>query len=545
MAPKIEALRMNKRILAIATLVLCVLVTANVNMAQRGQPAPPTKAPAAVPVAARPATPQPVGMTVEAQTALVKQYCMGCHNDQVKSGGIQLSKLDLAHVDQNAELAEKVIRQLRSGQMPKMGAPRPTPAVLKTFSSTLETTIDRASVLKINPGSRPFQRLTRTEYARSIKDLLGIDEDVTALLPADTISEGFDNIADAQPLSATLMEGYMHAAARISRDALGDPKAEPGSAVYKIPRTASQLAHEDGTPFGTRGGISVVYNFPADGEYDLRGLLHVVPTGQLFGGPISAKSTEQLEFSVDGERVALKDIDSRMSESLPTGTNIYSGRVTVSAGSHRVSAAFLVKHSDLIDDDIMPIDHTLSDTTIGTDTEITSYPHLREFEIKGPFNVTGVSDSASRRKVFTCRPVTASEELPCATKIITSLLRTAYRRPTTSEDLEGVMTFYENARKNANFEAGIRAALEAILVSPNFVFKFEERPAGIKPGQIYRIADVDLATRLSYFLWATFPDEELLGLARQGRLKDPLVLEKQVRRMLADPRSETLATKFA
>jgi cytochrome c551/c552 len=525
---------MKRTITAIAILMLCGLVTATVNLAQRAQ----TPAPAA-------ARPQPAGMTVDAQKAMVKQYCMGCHSDQVKSGGIALSQLNLDHPDQTAELAERVIREIRGGQMPKVGAPRPAPVVLKGFVSALETTIDKTAALNVNPGSRPFQRLTRTEYAKSVKDLLGIEEDVTAMLPADTISEGFDNIADAQPLSATLMEGYMRAAARISRDALGDPKAEPSSAVYKIPRTASQLGHVDGTPFGTRGGISVMYNFPADGEYEFRALLHVVPTGQLFGGPISAKELEQLEVSIDGERASLLDIDPKISESLPTGANLYSGRVTVSAGAHNVSAAFLVKHSELVDDDIMPIDHTLSDTTIGTDTEITSYPHLREFEIKGPFNVTGVSDTASRRRVFTCRPLAPSEELPCATKIITNLMRVAYRRPTTAEDLEGVMTFYEGGRKNSNFEGGIRAALEAILVSPNFVFRIEERPDGVKPGQVYRISDVDLASRLSYFLWNTYPDEELLTAARQGKLKDPVALERQVRRMLSDPRSESLATKFA
>ncbi len=542
-----------RREIVTAAVVLGTFV-AGATLAQQKAAAPLKSKPATAtqtaaprgPATAAPAAAATAGMSVEAQTALVNQYCMTCHNDKLKTGGITLSKLDIAHPDQTAELAEKVIRQVKAGQMPKIGAPRPEAQTLKLFASTMAATIDKAAALSVNPGSRPFQRLTRTEYAKSVKDLLGIDVDVAAFLPPDTISEGFDNIADAQPFSPTLMEGYMRAATKISRDALGDPKAEPTSAVYKIDRTASQLDHVDGAPFGTRGGISTVYNFPADGEYDFRGLLHVVPTGQLFGGPISAKNVEQLEFSIDGERVALKDIDSKMSESLPTGANIYSGRVFVRAGAHQVSAAFLVKHSHLIDDDIAPIEHTLSDTTIGTDTEITSYPHLREFEIKGPFNVTGVSDTPSRQRVFVCRPMSASEETPCATKILTSLLKTAYRRPTSSEDLEGVMTFFENGRKNGgNFESGIRAALEAILVSPNFVFRIEQRPASVKPGQVFRIADVDLASRLSYFLWNTYPDDELLTVAQKGLLKDPAVLEKQVRRMMVDPRSEALATKFA
>ncbi len=535
----------NYRIAILGTILLCLVATAG---SMPGQLAP--KRPAATPAQA-PTTPvstraaaTPNLMPIEAQQALVKQYCAGCHNDNAKQGGMTLSKLDLAHPEQDAELAEKVIHKVKYGQMPKVGSPRPDAARLKLFATTLETTIDKIAALKPNPGSRVFQRLTRAEYAHSIKDMLGIVVDVTALLPADTLSEGFDNIADVQPFSATLMEGYMRAAARISRDALGDPKAEPGSAVYKLPRTASQLDHVEGTPYGTRGGISVVYNFPADGEYEFRGLLHVTPTGGLFGQNMATLVTEQLEFSVDGERVALKDIDPRINEGLPTGTNLYSGKTFVKAGPHNISSAFLVKHSELIDDDIAPIEHTLADTTIGSDREVTSYPHLREFEIKGPFNVTGVSDTPSRRRVFTCRPLSPAEETGCASKIVTDLARVAYRRPVTAEDMEGLMGFFEKGRKGADFESGIRTALEAILVSPNFVFRMEEVPATVKPGQIYRISDIDLASRLSYFLWNTFPDDELLNVARQGRLKDPIVLEKQVRRMLADSRSETLATRF-
>ncbi len=382
----------NYRIAILGTILLCLVATAG---SMPGQLAP--KRPAATPAQA-PTTPvstraaaTPNLMPIEAQQALVKQYCAGCHNDNAKQGGMTLSKLDLAHPEQDAELAEKVIHKVKYGQMPKVGSPRPDAARLKLFATTLETTIDKIAALKPNPGSRVFQRLTRAEYAHSIKDMLGIVVDVTALLPADTLSEGFDNIADVQPFSATLMEGYMRAAARISRDALGDPKAEPGSAVYKLPRTASQLDHVEGTPYGTRGGISVVYNFPADGEYEFRGLLHVTPTGGLFGQNMATLVTEQLEFSVDGERVALKDIDPRINEGLPTGTNLYSGKTFVKAGPHNMSSAFLVKHSELIDDDVAPIEHTLADTTIAIDREVTTYPHLQQFEIQGPFKFRGCS----------------------------------------------------------------------------------------------------------------------------------------------------------
>ncbi len=514
------------------SLVLALIVSAHLSLAQRSQTT-------ASPVRNQPA----VLMTLELQTALIKENCSGCHNEKLKSGGMSLTELDLAHLDQNPALAEKVIRKVKTGLMPPATAlKRPDPESRKGFVTALETQMDRMAAQHPNPGSRPFQRLTRTEYARSIHDLLGIDEDVESLLPPDSLSDGLDNIADSQAFSPALMEGYIRAAARISRDALGDPKADPTSAVYKLPRTASQLRHVDGAPFGTRGGISIVYNFPADGDYIFRSLLHGTPTGQLFGWV----PNEQLEVSIDGERVALLNVDPRMSESASaTGLNLITGRFPVKAGAHRVSSAFLEKHSELIDDDISPIEHTLADTEIGDYGETVQYPHLREFEISGPFDVSGVSDTASRRRVFICRPLSAAEEMPCATKIISEIARKAYRRPATPEDLEGLMTFYEKGRKNADFESGIRMGLQAILTSPTFVFRIEPAPANVKPGQIYRVGDLELASRLSYFLWSTLPDDELIQLGGQGKLKDPLVLEKQVRRMLNDPRSEALAMKFA
>ena len=516
---------MFRRSLALFVFAL-LFVGATVNVAQR-QPAQ--------------AQPQPPSaMTVEAQQALVKQYCAGCHNQNLKSGGMSLTDLDLAHVENNPELAEKVIKKLRVGLMPPSGRPRPEAATMKSFVSALETTLDRTAALNPNPGFRPFQRLTRTEYALSVRDLLGIDVDVAALLPPDTLSDGFDNIADSQAFSATLSEGYLRAAAKVSRDTLGDPKAQPTSAIYKLPRTASQMRHVDGAPMGTRGGISVVYNFPADGEYNFRSLFHGTAEGALFGWI----EGEQFEVSIDGERITLQNVDPKMSETQGTGLNLATGRVFVKAGAHRVSAAFIQKHSGIIDDNITPIEHTLADVDIGDYRELTIFPHLREFEISGPYNATGVSETESRKKVFVCRPLTPAEELPCATRIITDLASRAYRRPTTAEDLEGLMSFYDKGRKSGDFESGIRMSLQALLASPKFVFRFERAPASVKPGQTYRVSDVDLASRLSYFLWNTMPDQQLVNLATQGKLSDPIVLEKQVRRMLADPKSEAIATKF-
>src|SRR5215831_12118057 len=535
---------MKSYIFAVLGSALLVLgVTAQRSVAQQAQ-VPGQRAGRLAPVAAvAPVRTQAAGlMPLESQVGLIKEYCSGCHNEKLKSGGMTLTDLDLAHVDQNPALAEKVIRKVKTGLMPPSTAmKRPDPESRKVFVAALETQMDKLAALHPNAGSRPFQRLTRTEYARSIHDLLGIDEDVESLLPPDSLSDGLDNIADSQAFSPALMEGYIRAAAKISRDALGDPKADATSVVYKLPRTASQLRHVDGAPFGTRGGISLVYNFPADGDYTFRSLLHGTPTGQLFGWV----PNEQLEVSVDGERVALLNVDPRMSESSPTGLNLNTGQFPVKAGAHRVTAAFLEKHSELIDDDIAPIEHTLADTEIGDYGETVQYPHLREFEIGGPFNVSGVSDTPSRRKVFVCRPLNPGEELPCATKIISEIARKAYRRPVSPEDLEGLMTFYDRGRKNGDFESGIRMGLQAILASPIFVFRIEPVPANVRAGQNYRVGDLELASRLSYFLWSTLPDDELINLASQGRLKDPAVLEKQVRRMLNDPRSESLAMKFA
>ncbi len=538
----------NRRFIIWGSAGLSVLVAAGVNLAQHQSVAPVVRPPQRVlstrttSTATQAAHPLPAGMPLESQQALVKQYCSGCHNDKLKSGDMSIAQLDLAHAEKTPQLAEKVIRKLMVGLMPPAGMPRPAPDVMKSFLTTLETTMDKNATLHPNPGSRAFQRLTRTEYALSIHDLLGIDEDVAALLPPDSLSgDGFDNLADAQGFSATLTEGYMRAALRVTRDALGDPKATPSSEIYRLPRTGSQMRHVEGAPVGTRGGISVVFNFPADGEYNFRSLMFGNSEGVLFGSMIAG---EQLDVSIDGNRIALLDIDTKMTETQAAGLNLNTGRIFMQAGPHRVSAAFLEKHSGLIDDDITPTEHTLADIDVGDFKELTVFPHLREFEIAGPFNVSGVSDFESRRRVFSCRPLSQSEELPCATKIVKDLAARAYRRPSTAEDLEGLMNFYERGRKDGDFEAGIRMATQAILTSPKFVFRFEETPASAKPGQIYRISDIALASRLSYFLWNTLPDTELTSLATQGKLRDPLVLEKQVQRMLKDPKSESLATKF-
>jgi len=481
----------------------------------------------------------PTAMSVEVENAVVTQYCSGCHNDKARSGGMTLTSLNLAHPEQNAELAEKVIRKLRAGMMPPPGAKRPDLETGKAFATALENAIDKAAAVHPNPGWRSFQRLSQAEYARSIHDLLGLDVDVTTLLPPDSLHDGFDNIADAQSFSPAVLEGYMRAASKIVTEALGDPTASPTSTTFSLSSTTNQLRHVDGAPMGTRGGISVVQNFPADGEYVFTVKFQAATNGGLIG---RRSANEQIEVSINGERVALLDINPNMSET-NGGLSLRTGRIFVKAGAQRVSAAFIPKFSGLADDLVAPIEYTLADA-IGA-PQLFQVPHLQDFTITGPYTVAGVSDSPSRRKVFKCRPLAPNEELPCATNIISSLARQAYRRPVTQEDLEGLLGFYEISRKDSDFESSIRTALQAMLASPKFVFRLEQRPANVGPGQTYRINDLELASRMSYFLWSTAPDDELINSAAAGKLHNAIELEKQTRRMLADVRSESLATRFA
>lgn len=495
-------------------------------------------------VCASPALASGEGSSVsyDSQNALVSDYCVMCHSDQAMTAGFSLETFDVGCAEEKAPLAEKMIRKLRAGMMPPSFAPKPDPAEIADLARTLEERIDEVASKNPDPGVRTFQRLNRAEYERSIQELLGLDVDVTAFLPPDTISHGFDNVADVQTMSPTLMEGYLRAASKISRLAVGDPDTGPTEATYKVPRTASQMERIEGAPFGTRGGISIVHHFPADGEYVFKMMLHGSPTGQLYGAP--AKD-EQIEISIEGKRVALLDIDPMMDESDPNGMNLESPPVAVNAGPHRVSAAFLQRFESPVDDLMAPIDHTLADTTIGTDYGVKTLPHLREFRINGPHRVTGVSETVSRRKIFTCRPTSAEDQRPCAQRIVSALASKAYRRPLNEMDIEGLMSFYETGAAEGDFESGVRTALQAILASPHFVFRLEEAPAAIEAGGAHRLNDLELASRLSFFLWASVPDEELVKLASEGKLSDPEVLNGQVDRMLSDPRAEALATRFA
>ncbi len=508
----------------------------------------------ATPLAGRPPAQPPTASAVQEPAAqidiavvqaqrVVDRTCRRCHNDGTLAGNLSLAGFDVAHPERQPAVTEKIIRKLVAGMMPPAGAARPDEAVLAGLADTLAARIDAVAAASPNPGRRTFQRLNRSEYGRSVRDLLDLEVDVAAFLPPDTLSHGFDNLADVQTLSPTLMEGYLRAASRISTAAVGDRDADASETTIKVPRTASQMRHVEGAPFGTRGGVSVLHNFPADGEYVFRMMLHGEPTGRLFG--TTDADGEQLEVSIDGERIALLDIDPFISESDATGLNMQTEPITVRAGSHRVSAAFIERFAGPVDDLIAPIEHTLADSQIGTAYGITLLPHLRDLSIVGPYRVTGVSETPSRRAIFSCRPTSPDDEMACATQIVTRLATRAYRRPLDEADRAGLMRFYDQGRAEADFEAGIRTALRAILASPHFVFRVEQVPAGVEPGENYRLGDLELASRLSFFLWGTAPDSELVRLAGEGVFSDPVSLAQQARRMLEDPRSEALATRFA
>ncbi len=481
----------------------------------------------------------------DALTEVVKNTCIGCHSDRRKQGNLSLETFDMATVAAELpEVAEKMIGKLRAGMMPPPGRKRPDGDTLQQLAQSLERVMDAKYAANPNPGSRAFQRLNRAEYQQSVHDLLALDIDASSWLPLDTKSANFDNIADVQMPSATTLDSYMDAAAEISRLAVGDPNATPTSQSYRVPRLASQLEPLEGAPRGTRGGVSVIHTFPADGEYTFAITLHVVPTGQLYGS--ASPFDERIEVSVNGERVALLDIDRGMSQADPEGMDITTVRIPLKAGPQRITATFLRTFEGPVNDVIAPIGHSIADTQIGAQGGITILPHLQNFTVTGPFNPTGVSDTPSRRLIFSCRPLAPSEARPCAESIITRLGAAAYRRQLDKSDLDGIMAFYDEAvQDGGGFELGVRTALEALLSSPHFIFRVEQVPAGAKPGDRIAIDQFDLASRLSFFLWGSAPDSTLLALARRGQLSDTAVLSKQTMRMIADPRSEALATRFA
>ena len=468
-------------------------------------------------------------------TEVVQTYCQVCHNDAMMTGNLSLAGFEVENAPNRPETAEKMIRKLRAGMMPPPGMPRPSPDTLLALVEELETRMDREALMNPNPGGRTFQRLNRAEYTESIKDLLGLQIDVGEYLPLDTKSANFDNIADVQMLSPTLLEAYLTAASEISRLAIGDREVTPTETVYSAEKRASQMVHVEGTPFGSRGGVAAEHIFPADGEYTF--WFQFQSVGKRAVG-------EQLELSFDGERVALLDIDLSEAEYAdPPSTRIETEPIFVRAGPKKIAAAFVPRFEGPVEEVRAPLGRSVQE---GFPEEmLTTLPHLRDLAVSGPYNVTGVSETSSRQSIFTCRPTTSQEEVGCARDIVTRLSSEAYRRPVSEAEVSDLMSFYQEGAQEGGFERGVRLALQAMLASPYFVFRFEEAPEGVDWEEPYRIDQLALASRLSFFLWGTPPDAPLLQDVSTGDLANREVLQGHVERMLSDPRAEALATRFA
>jgi len=471
---------------------------------------------------------------VATQRALIDQYCVTCHNAKLKTANLLLDQLDLAHLSANAEVGEKVVRKLRAGMMPPINMKRPDAATMEALIKWMETELDRGAVQHLPaPG---LHRLNRTEYANAIRDVLGLEVDPTKFLPSDDSTRGFDNIAGALTMSPALMEAYLSAAGKISRLAIGDVSA-PRQEVFEAPADTAQNHYIEGLPFGTRGGMLMKYEFPADGEYTFK----VKGVTGYFQAVLGQIKGEQLEVTVDGERVRVFDWDREISNT--TGNGRATQRIPITAGLHTVGVTFLATNDVPGTELNKPFQRTMN--TPGTIPGFQFYPHVGQVTIEGPYGAAGSTDTPSRRKIFVCRPATDRGEGACARTIISTLVKHAFRRPATPADLEVLMEFYLTGRNDGgNFDEGIQAALQRILADPEFVYRGEAEPAAIAAGKAYRVSDLALASRLSFFLWSSVPDDELVDIAAQGKLKDPVVLEQQVRRMLKDPKSKALINNF-
>jgi len=548
--------------LLVAAAILAAAVSFEVGMrmseaAAHAAPAVPSYAPSAAPAAlpsgphvsprpnrpARPRRASPAMYTraqLDALNDVLDAYCIDCHSNDLKLGNLSLEGFDIGHADTARVKAEKMIRKLRAEMMPLAGRPRPPSDTLQMVANAIERVIDRAT--PPNAGSRTFQRLNRPEYENAVRDLLGVDINAADYLPLDTKSANFDNIADAQLLSPTLLEAYLNAAATVSLLAVGDKNAPTTLTTYRLSPYISQHPwdHVEGAPYGTRGGVVARHTFVADGLYELR--------FNVAGGV--GTQLEDIDVSIDGERVALLKYERGVNKSfamqdLPLGVDLYKTEpLKVTAGPHRVSVAFVKRADGPYEDLIKPHDWSLASggsASSGT----TMPPHIMDLGIVGPQDAVGVSETPSRRIIFSCRPSATLADTTCARQLLTRLGTRAYRRELTSHDVSGLMTFYKRAALSGGFEEGIRSGLQAMLASPYFVFRFETTPDNATPGKDYKLSDYELATRLSFFLWSSIPDDRLLKLAAAGRLSQPVTLDAEVTRMLADPRADALATRFA
>jgi mono/diheme cytochrome c family protein len=461
----------------------------------------------------RPASAAPATQPVDA--AFLKQYCITCHNERGKTnaGGLAIDSLDATRVGAHAEEWEKVVRKIKTGMMPPSGMPRPSRAALDAFAASLETKLDAAADPKASLETPALHRLNRAEYANAIRDLLDIEVNVAPLLPNDGSSEGFDNIAEALSVSPSLIQGYVSAAMKISRLAVGDRTMAPSLVSYPAPAALAQDRHLEGLPLGTRGGLLVTHVFPLDAEYEF------TIGGGRGGGPGGGT-----DVTFDGQRV--------------TAPNTGRFRMAVTAGPHTIGAAVMDRARNAgVDDAYSDFRAANNGFAIGGG--------VQGINIMGPFNPTGAGDTPSRRRIFVCRPAAAAQEESCARTILTTLARRAYRGAVSAADVDTLMTFYKQGRAAGDFESGIQVAVARVLVAPRFIYRVEEEPASVPAGGVYRISDLELASRLSFFLWSSIPDSELLELASKGRLRDAATLQQQVKRMLADPKASALIENFA
>jgi mono/diheme cytochrome c family protein len=523
--------------------VLCFIASVGHGVYGRG----------ALPQAVRAVPQQPPSGRVAAVAtpprAVLDTYCVTCHNQRMKTAGLTLDAMDLAHVSDSAEVWEKVVRKLRTRAMPPPGRPRPDKAGYDGASSFLEAELDRAALAHPNPGRPTLHRLNRAEYSNAIRDVLGLEIDAASLLPSDSGAYGFDNVADALSLSPVLTERYLGAAAKISQMALGRVRGTPTPETFFTQSDLDQRSRVSADlPLGSRGGIAVRYYFPVDGEYQFK-----MEMGELGLGGVIGLNAEpnQLDVSVDGVKVWTTTIGGKRPESEKGVASIILSqraqdalrfRTPVKAGSRLVQVYFVQKTAALLEDLLDP-DLRSNDFRHAAGGE----PEISSVAISGPYAyaAVGQNDSPSRRRLFVCRPTALADEAVCARKIITALARRAYRRPVTDRDLQDPLALYREGARREGFESGLELAVRGILVSPEFLFRFENQPETVAPNTPYRITDLELASRLSFFLWSSIPDDALLDVAAKGTLRNPTVLSQQVRRMLADARAEALVDNFA
>ncbi len=489
-------------------------------------------------------TQQPASSSAARRQALLNQYCVTCHNQRSKTANLMFDAMDLAGISKDAEIWEKTVRKLRGGMMPPPGARRPDASAVDSFVSWLENSLDQAAAASPNPGRVALHRLNRAEYAAAIEELLGLKVDASALLPKDDEADGFDNVASVLKVSPSFLDQYISAARLVSGRAIGNPAARPAGAMYRPPRGTDQGVHIQGLPLGTRGGLLVEHLFPADGEYKFN-----------IGGLAGAGYVRGMEYqhtlivTIDGARVFeqklggeedMKAIDQKQAPAVAAVNGRFQNiPANVKAGPHKLGVTFIARTYAESDEVLYSFKPGAGEDRI---------PRVGSFEVTGPFNPAGIGETPSRGRIFVCRPAptaTSAEEIACARKILGSVARRAFRRPVTDQDLVAPLAFYKSGREAGNFDTGVQDALTAILASPKFLYRSERTPENLAPGSVYRISHLDLASRLSFFLLGRMPDDELLGVAVEGKLADPKVLESQVRRLLADSRSKSLVTNFA